>query len=636
MKSILDEGRMEETAEMIGSTSAWDQLRAYNARCLMSGKWDAFMGLVITINSTCIGVEQTLVLEGGDTRPLQVMEHFFLIIYIVEFSMNILEGGFRPLLSDGWLQLDAFLVVLGLFTTWIMGPLLGGMEGANPLMALRMIRLLRLARMVRLLHTFKGLWTLVQGFISSLGTMCYTTLLLVLVLYAYACLGMELIRNHDAYGVDEKFTAIVDEYFTNLPRIMLTLLQFVAMDSVSTFYVPLCVYDGWLVFYFFSIILTVAMVFMNIVTALIVNTAFEAEKVDKEMKKTYESSIKRGVTESLGQMFTLLDDDCTGTISLDEVKNSPPEAQELLCELAEVETVEDVFNEIDLDFSGEISLEEFCDGILDIVNSDCPKEIRHVEKHFARLFALLTRIELKVDEKFGAGQPLQSKVETRLENIDLKLDRIIGCPRNGEDVDGKEEKMRMSGLQTAEGSRKDLGVAADSRILVREQLLSELANICAGAEQKLRHCAAAGTVTLIPAGTLESEGLLKSFPLPANSPSAPTAHATFEHSALGVSRRGLQDPELQPMNEGSWTEPLGEDNQLRTSSVKKLRPKTRKPKSKAENASMESVDEMGTLVEEGPLQSRLDGFDDLTGRTYSSPEDDLGTSQLSSPDATWS
>merc|ERR1719478_1661643 len=107
-----------------------------------------------------------------------------------------------------------------------------------------MVRLLRLARMVRLLHTFKSLLTLVQGFTSSLGTMCYTSSILLLVIYGFACFGMEVIYNHSAVGVNPEFTEIANQYFCNIPRIMLTLVQFLDMDSVAMIYTPLCVEDG--------------------------------------------------------------------------------------------------------------------------------------------------------------------------------------------------------------------------------------------------------------------------------------------------------------------------------------------------------------------------------------------------------
>jgi len=363
--------------------------------------------------------------------------------------MNLLENGFGALTYDRWLMFDFFLVVLGVVTNWIMPPITGDLQeddggGKNPLMVLRMVRLCRLARMVRLLHTFKGLWTLVQGFMSSLGTMCYTTLILFLVIYGFACLGIELIRNHEAVGKNKEFTEIVDLYFCNLPRIVLTLLQFVAMDSVASIYTPLVIEDGILMFYFFGVILTVAIVLMNIVTAVIVNTAFEAKEVDKEAKKAYDAQIRKSIAQELESMFASFDEDGGNVITQAELEAAPEEAQDLLCELADADTVKEVFDEIDLDGNGELTAEEFVEGVLKIQSSEAPRELRHTEKNFARLFDILTKIEKHLVDQ---SEKLQSDLDTRLIRMEEKFDKSIKTMisaqggQKGEEVKVKEEKM---------------------------------------------------------------------------------------------------------------------------------------------------------------------------------------------------
>merc|ERR1719265_2511921 len=90
---------------------------------------------------------------------------------------------------------------MGVVTTWIVEPIVKSLvsdgdsarNGLAALMVLRIMRLLRLARSVRLLVQFKTLWMLVRGLLSSAGTMFYTFGLMMLILYVFACLGVELI-----------------------------------------------------------------------------------------------------------------------------------------------------------------------------------------------------------------------------------------------------------------------------------------------------------------------------------------------------------------------------------------------------------------------------------------------------------
>merc|ERR1719333_892923 len=93
---------------------------------------------------------------------------------------------------------------MGAISSWIVEPILMSLtDGGNvsnelaPLMVLRVMRLLRLARSVRLLVQFKTLWMLVRGLLTSATTMFYTFMLMILILYVFACLGVEIITKNE-------------------------------------------------------------------------------------------------------------------------------------------------------------------------------------------------------------------------------------------------------------------------------------------------------------------------------------------------------------------------------------------------------------------------------------------------------
>lgn len=428
-KSLKNELRKDQLTEMKDSLSKRDRLRARIGFIVLSPYFDYIMGLVILVNCASIGIEQTLVLEGRSIASVEILEHFFLCAYLIEFLMHMVNEP-EELLTSRWLQFDFILVVMGIVTSWFLTPMLGTLDGLGPLMVLRMVRLLRLARMVRLLNQFKELWTLVQGFMGSLSTMTYTSIILFMVIYGFGCLGMELIRNNKAYGQDALFTEITDTYFCNLPRIMLTLAQFIAMDSVAAIYTPLIIQDAYLALYFFGVILAVAVVLMNIVTAVIVNTALETNEIDKESKRAYQSEIRKTITGSLRQMFDFFDEKNIGHVTLDQLLNAPEEACNLLCQLTEHDTMEDLFREIDLDNNNELTLEEFCGGVYDITTSEVPREIRHMQKNFWRIMEALTRIEEKFDEKLD--QAMMS-----IQSADTKHNGSDGTSRQHTREDGR-------------------------------------------------------------------------------------------------------------------------------------------------------------------------------------------------------
>merc|ERR1719161_2562477 len=91
---------------------------------------------------------------------------------------------------------------------------------------------------MRLLVQFKALWMLVRGFVSSAGTMFYTLVLLLLMLYVFACLGVEIITKNRQLREDDQLDDLVHERFPSIIVTMRTLLQFATLDTVSAIYIP--------------------------------------------------------------------------------------------------------------------------------------------------------------------------------------------------------------------------------------------------------------------------------------------------------------------------------------------------------------------------------------------------------------
>lgn len=322
----------------------------------------------------------------------------------------------------------------------------------------------------------------------------YTTILLFCVMYSFACLGLEIITHNEAKKSNQEFKAIVDLYFANLPRIMLTLLQFIAMDSVASVYGPLVIEDGWLIIYFFGLILTVAVVLMNIVTAVIVNTALEVNNTDREAKRLQKVELRKVISEELGSMFRLfaaddgedeLDLEDAQAITLKELLESPAEAQSLLCQLTAADHVEDIFEEIDLDGNGELTLPEFCQGIQTIVCSEVPREVRKIQKGITLLAMNLQRVEGKLDSVLGIPSSPESGTDgsqpkKRGKLLRKKGDHAVTAQRFNKDPPKDQDFSEEKARNDQDGTW----------LPAAQQMLSELASMRTGAEQQLRACVA--------------------------------------------------------------------------------------------------------------------------------------------------
>jgi len=357
---------------------------------ILHPSFDFGIGLIITFNSVTIGVEQHL--RMFDENPednifvyvIGILEMSFLIIYTFELLSRFFAQG-QVALSDNWVRFDTLLVVSGWFTT-LLDAFETGMEGADLVLVLRTARLARLARTVRLLVRFKALWMLVRGLFSSAGTMLYTLLLLVIILYIFSCVGIELITKsklndpeHELF--DLEYHRIADIYFPDLFVTMLTLVQFVCLDSIGAIYRTLIKSDPiYLIPYFITIILVVPIVLMNLVTAVIVNGAIDQALQDKDAQKIHEAQKQKKLFKQLRDVFRKLDDDGSGEVSLDEIQQITEQDKLILQDLTGVSDPEQIFNALDVDGSGTLEVEEFCDGIWVMIQSTVSPEVQRMEK----------------------------------------------------------------------------------------------------------------------------------------------------------------------------------------------------------------------------------------------------------------
>ncbi|CAD7955155.1 unnamed protein product [Amoebophrya sp. A120] len=368
-----------------GDDASFHSKLRYHVQWMLSlQKFDAAIGIVILMNSITIGIESHYEITGQSTSFFADIEHIFLSIYMLELLARFYGFGLGCLKS-GWVMFDAILVFVGVLSTWVLPSIFSETpEELGPLLVLRVLRLLRLARAVRLLVAFKTLWMLVRGLLSSAGTMCYTFVLIFLILYVSGVLAVELItKNKSQYADDAQLAAIVDNHFNGLFDTMLTLVQFVTLDSIGGIYVPMIRREPGLAIFFMGFILIVSVALMNLVTAVIVEGAIEQAKSDKEVQAAYEAQRLQRMLPELRIMFEALDEDGSGDISKAELVhglNSDPALKDELCGIMGSDDPLELFEMLDTDGGGEVSIEEFCDQILKTVTSNRPIELERILK----------------------------------------------------------------------------------------------------------------------------------------------------------------------------------------------------------------------------------------------------------------
>lgn len=243
---------------------------------------------------------------------------------------------------------------------------------------------------------FRTVWRLVYGLLTSGNTMLSTFFILLLTLYIFACLGVELITKDPLLQRDPDTKDIVAYHFGSLQRTLLTLVSFVSADSIAQVYMPICIVRPFMVIYFIIVILTVSVSLMNLVTAVLVEGALANAANDKELGRHDMKQKVRKFAPKVMQVFAEIDEDGSGTIDRHEVTKINLDELPIELNSEHVESLEDLFDMLDVEGKGTLTQAEFADGLLNLLTMDVPvhqmKTFKILQLHTTALDQIKSRL----------------------------------------------------------------------------------------------------------------------------------------------------------------------------------------------------------------------------------------------------
>ena len=217
---------------------------------------------VIVFAGVLAGVETNAALVAQHRTILHTLDAAVLAIFIAEIALKLAAHGRRPLdyFRDGWNVFDFTIVALCLLPV-------GGPFAA-------VLRLVRALRLLRLVSALPKLQLLVGALLKSLSAMGYVSLLLGLVFYIYAIIGIRLFGPH------------APEHFGSLAVALMALFQMITLDNWSELFsaaqtaAPIAA-----VIYFVSFILVGTMIMLNLFIGIIMNSMSEMNAELDEQKQ---------------------------------------------------------------------------------------------------------------------------------------------------------------------------------------------------------------------------------------------------------------------------------------------------------------------------------------------------------------
>lgn len=236
----------------------------------------------ILLTAVTVGIETNPSISQQHKPVLRALEVGLLGFFIAEALVRFLGTwpDVRNYFKDGWNVFDLAVIIVCLL------PIDGHFAAV--------IRLARILRILRVVRIFPRLRVIVNALMKGVSSMGYIALLLSVLFYIYAVLGVFLFGPKDA------------EHFSSIPAAFLTLFQIVTLEGWvdimdkqieaggSPFGTPI---------YFISFIVLGTMIVMNLFIGAIVGSMSEAQEEHDSETTDNESA---GKAPSLGDRESIL------------------------------------------------------------------------------------------------------------------------------------------------------------------------------------------------------------------------------------------------------------------------------------------------------------------------------------------
>jgi voltage-gated sodium channel len=224
-----------------------------------------FIFSLILLSAVIIGIETYPAIANQYHNVLSLIDRLIITFFSIEIILKILSNGKRPWLyfSDPWNVFDFIIVGLCLIP----------LADTHYFAVFRILRILRIFRMITVLPKLK---LIVSALLKSIPSMGYVIMLIGILFYVYAVVGVFV------------FGATDPLHFGDLHHAFVTLFKILTLegwtDIMNTHILGTInnetqqIVSFWPFLYFASFIIIGAMIIMNLFIGVIMNSMEESQK----------------------------------------------------------------------------------------------------------------------------------------------------------------------------------------------------------------------------------------------------------------------------------------------------------------------------------------------------------------------
>eukprot|EP00930_Biecheleria_cincta_P033680 TRINITY_DN23331_c0_g1_i1.p1 TRINITY_DN23331_c0_g1~~TRINITY_DN23331_c0_g1_i1.p1 ORF type:complete len:721 (+),score=130.98 TRINITY_DN23331_c0_g1_i1:45-2207(+) len=352
--------------DLMSLSTRTERMQYRVAIVLESGYFDFLVGCVMVF-------DVFLMIADIDSRAgltvlpfwMEMASNACLAFYSAEFCFALFVHG-PQMFRQRVIMIDAFVLLTGYLELLLF--LVGAdAQQMGILRVMRIIKMMRLIRTARNSPILKELRKLVMMLASCLRILVWSAVFLIIVQTFWGMMAVEFLQpimrelNEDGVWSD---CDLCRTSFSSVARANLTLFKtIIAGDSWGLLAEPMIIHNPWCALLFACSFLSLVFGVMNLVVAVVVDTAAEQRQKDVMSLARDLEEDQEGDLQLLTEIFRKIDADGSGELELDELIKGAEEVPEFQSRLRVMDIDKDdlvqLFHMLDADGGGSISPDEF-------------------------------------------------------------------------------------------------------------------------------------------------------------------------------------------------------------------------------------------------------------------------------------
>ncbi|CAI2366067.1 unnamed protein product [Moneuplotes crassus] len=258
------------------------KMKFYLDLFVRSSFFENFMTLCVTLNTLILAIDHYGI-DPEVERSFNNINTVFTVVFCIEMALKILGLGIRNYLRETMNYLDGAVVILSIVELAFLSNSGGSLSAFRTVRIFRTFRVLRVARLLRSMQSMQ----VIIGVIGrSMSSFIYLAILLLLFIFIYSLMGMQLYGGQFNNYEGEKPRANFDSFAVSF----LTVFQLLTMENWNSILYSTMDQSGWTAaIYLISWIFIGNFVLLNLFLAILLDSFVEE---DEEEKKEMEEKNK--------------------------------------------------------------------------------------------------------------------------------------------------------------------------------------------------------------------------------------------------------------------------------------------------------------------------------------------------------